>query len=826
MYHCTKEIPKKFMKTKFLGLKNSKIATLTYSYFLSRHVRFIFSKTGVWAEQYTVNQRKEVEEFWKGTVTNDHVSSREKQLQPSSYILSMFPYPSGKLHMGHVRVYTISDVMARYKRLKGHQVIHPMGWDAFGLPAENAAIERGIQPSEWTLSNIKAMKEQLLQLGCSFDWDREVTTCNEDYYRWTQHIFIMLHQAGLVYQKMAPVNYDPVDKTVLADEQIDEEGRSWRSGVEVQKVLCKQWYVRTTAYSKSLYDGLNEVDEELWRDIISLQRNWIGQCDGVRFQFQTCSGDQSRNRDEDISIFTKHPLHIANLSHILLSPNHTLNRKKFYKVCLYMCLCLNIQAVNPFTGRLIPLFVSFTHSFGEFLDHHLAFPMINKQDNQFASEMGILFKPGETFESLNNLLKRTEELKIGSHVTSEKARDWLISRQRYWGTPIPIVHCKKYGVRAVPVSLNDLPVKLPPYSSLPNNDDDDDGDNNNNGDDDGECDCDGYGERETDTMDTFVDSSWYFLRYLDAKNLDVPFRRSRLEGCLPVDLYIGGKEHAIMHLYYARFLHHFFHDLNLTPCKEPFRNLLTQGMVLGQSHKTSDTNRYLRADEVTLSQDNKTYIEKATNKPLKTCWEKMSKSKHNGVDPQSIMDEYGCDSTRLAILANVSPKSDRQWSNEIFVGVLRWQRRLWALAHKFISLRSPSLVNNLRRPSTPDNDLANDGDDGNDDDDDRRKKISFHLERTFLLSTSLSRMQMLSTILSKYPESVIRSSPMFERTLCDLVIVLSPFAPMFALELWEGLKSVNHTEEHYDWNSNVLKQKWPEVNDDFRLPMSVKVGFL
>lgn len=799
--------------------------------------RFLFSKTGTWEKTLTVETRKELEDYWKEKVTTHHVKQADRFLKEGRqkyYVLVMFPYPSGKLHMGHVRVYTISDAMARYHRLTGKYVIHPMGWDAFGLPAENAAIERGEPPAKWTYSNIVSMKQQLESLGLALDWDREYATCDPAYYKWTQYIFLKMYEAGLVYQKEGAVNWDPVDQTVLADEQIDENGCSWRSGAKVEKKFLKQWYIKTTAYSKSLIDGLNEVDPDLWRDIIALQRHWIGECSGIRLEFRLQNKGAAMERP--LSVFTTTPEAMYGASHVLLSKEHFLNTQDIYKdqtaSDLQTVIVTTLEATHPFTGRPLPVYIAPKRDFGEHLDCHVGIPCCNEEDEAFAREHALSYEQvldsdqrvinSDKFsgltrkEAFDAVAAYAKELSCGGDVTSERARDWLISRQRYWGTPIPMMHCPKHGT--MPVPFDQLPVKLPEITKFAGK-----GTSPLQNAEDWlqvkcpKCEDGGYARRETDTMDTFVDSSWYYLRYLDPHNETRPFSRDAAHTYMPVDLYIGGKEHAIMHLYYARFFNHFLYAEGDVPCKEPFVNLLTQGMVMGQSFKVKTTGKYLHRDQVDFS--GKAPVEKDTGAALRVQWEKMSKSKYNGVDPQDVLDEFGCDATRLCILSGVAPKSDRLWSPDVFQGVLRWQNRMWSLVHDLLAHRraidvTSTLTDNEFKQQE---ELLSDG---------RNyflNIVNFHMEKTFLISTAISRLHGLTNLLKKAPAEVMRGSDQFERALGDLIIMVSPFAPHFASELWKGVASAPNKLNNYDWEAEVLDQTWPVVDTDFCLPMKVEV---
>lgn len=583
---------------------------------------------------------------------NTFKSDIEKQ---KMYVLSMFPYPSGQLHMGHVRVYAISDAIARFYRMNGKNVFHPMGWDAFGLPAENAAIQRNIPADVWTKENIKNMKQQLNNLGCSFDWNCEIATCNPEYYKWTQKIFLQLHEAGLAYQKEALVNWDPVDQTVLADEQVDNNGCSWRSGAKVEKKLLKQWFIRTTKFAKSLLDGLSDPSLKDWKDIIKLQKHWIGDCDGYSFDLKVKSENDSNIKS--LFLWTKNPEDFKYSSFIAIKSDHLL-AKNFDP---------NLQVFNPFTEEFLPIIQTDELEFPENCDVRLGVPSRNDCDRIISEKHNLTYKKTVPMEEeRNEVLEKAHSLNIGGYPVSSKLKDWLISRQRYWGTPIPIIYCPKCGT--VPCDDKNLPVNLPAFepgstvmptknpSFLKT-----------------ECPkCGSEAKRESDTMDTFVDSSWYFLRYIDSKNDQKMFDENLVNKLMSVDLYIGGKEHAVLHLYYARFINHFLHSIGLVPNKEPFQRLLVQGMVMGRSFRVKGSGKYLTEAEITFTDDKKKKaIETSTGSSVIVTWEKMSKSKFNGVDPAEFISEYSSDTTRLIILADVAPTSHRNWSTAskiIFLG--------------------------------------------------------------------------------------------------------------------------------------------------------------
>lgn len=590
----------------------------------------------------------------------------------------MFPYPSGNLHMGHVRVYSISDTLARFQILCGNDAIHPIGWDAFGLPAENAAIERDIAPSTWTKSNITCMKTHLVQLGFNFDWEKEISTSDSRYYRWTQFIFLKLLEKGLAYQNtvriwlfgmetyfiilfmvlskliiefQAQVNWDPVDKTVLADEQVDDLGCSWRSGVKVEKKYLTQWFLKTTKFAKALYDGLNQECLENWKDIINLQKHWIGECNGVVVSFTI----DIEGKNISLDVWTDDPYKLIHGDFLVLSTSNALIQQLGdTEVCM--------KARNPLNSSDIPIYVSDTVTYPEGRDVYLACSSYNIKDMELASSLNVPMKRDSV--EINIVAENQKAIdialskEVGGYFVSSKLKDWLISRQRYWGTPIPIIHCKKCG--AVPVPHEDLPVTLPEINT------------SDSGiqtlakvDDWVNCkcpNCQSDAKRETDTMDTFVDSSWYYYRFLDPENDKEPFSKKCIDNHTPVDIYIGGKEHAVLHLYYARFMSYFLHSLGWTPTAEPFRKLLVQGMVMGQSYKLKTSGKYIPAEKV--EKIGKEYKDKDSGEPVLVQWEKMSKSKYNGENPERLLALYGCDTTRLLILADVPPATSRRWSDE------------------------------------------------------------------------------------------------------------------------------------------------------------------
>ncbi|KAK4873218.1 hypothetical protein RN001_015247 [Aquatica leii] len=768
-----------------------------------RQVRYLGLK--LWDQELVPEHKHKIEDYWASKIT---FNSYNKDAGNKYYVLSMFPYPSGNLHMGHVRVYTISDTIARFQRMNKKNVIHPIGWDAFGLPAENAAIERKVPPGEWTKTNIAHMKTQLKSLRCTFEWERELSTCDSRYYKWTQELFLKLLENGLAYQKEAFVNWDPVDNTVLADEQVDENMCSWRSGAKVERKLLKQWFVRTTRFAKDLYDGLDDPILEHWRDITKIQRNWIGECNGVSFQFVLDSGDL-------LQFWTANPEYVDQAKFISVRPSNPL--AKFDGMLLEDGVkLLNVKAKNFLNGELLPVYVS-GDVVSESCDTHVGIPVVSEQDKKFCDKYSIGYESDVTLigeqirEKQLEVCAKARSLGLGGYWTSAKLRDWLISRQRYWGTPIPIIHCSKCGV--VPVPKADLPVKLPEIKSGTLSETEDWVN--------ASCPkCKGPGKRETDTMDTFVDSSWYYLRYLDVNENRVMFDVDKAKAMTPVDLYIGGKEHATLHLYYARFISHFLYSLGLLPEREPFKRLLVQGMVMGRSFRVKGTGQYVpehKADVIDAKRNKA--VHKETGQPLVMSWEKMSKSKLNGIDPNEMLKEYGIDTTRLLVLADVAPTSHRNWNSATFPGILNWQKRLWLTVQEFIKFReSPPMLNR-------DGSFQKHEDYVFDSRNFYLKGANFNYSVAYQFNVAISKMQGLTNSLRKVPPSVFAHSLQFERTLGALLIVLTPIAPHFACELWSGFSAApNRLGDEFDWDRLVFEQKWPEVDNDYQLDLVYQVN--
>uniref|UniRef100_A0AAZ3NPC9 leucine--tRNA ligase n=1 Tax=Oncorhynchus tshawytscha TaxID=74940 RepID=A0AAZ3NPC9_ONCTS len=744
--------------------------------------RTLFSETGVWDRNYKADTRRRVEQWWHPRIMEQWRRDTKK-----FYVLSMFPYPSGRLHMGHVRVYTISDTIGHFQRMRGHQVLNPMGWDAFGLPAENAAIERGLDPEEWTKSNIQSMREQLDSLGLCFNWDKEVTTCLPDYYRWTQWLFVKLFKAGLAYQKEAVVNWDPVDQTVLADEQVDDKGRSWRSGALVEQKLLRQWFIKTTNYAKPLLDALAELPE--WYGVKAMQANWIGDCTGCYFDFHLkVNGEET---GETLAGYTSSPEAVFGAAYLSIVPSHRLLhgtspvRSALERVLQTGRDCLTeVTAHNLFTGQELPLVISSKQEF----EGHL--------DTVIGTWMCVWFTGLSREVAFDSITQKAREREVGGHLTSTKLRDWLISRQRYWGTPIPMVHCGFCGPVAVPEEQ--LPVTLPKLPSPTGKG----ASPLEHADDWISCTCPrckGPARRETDTMDTFVDSSWYYFRYTDPHNQDRPFERSLADHWLPVDVYIGGKEHAVMHLYYARFLSHFCRDQGLVGHREPFKKLLVQGLIKGQTFRAADSGQYLKRDHIDFTGEEPVQV--GSKAGLQVTWEKMSKSKHNGLDPQEVVQQYGIDTVRLYILYAAPPEQDILWDvkTDALPGVLRWQSRLWGLVTKLRRARQDGDVPNpslLKRKEQAD----------------ARKiwenknfaveQVTGHFTEDFLLNAAIARLMGLTNTLSNVSSRVLQHSVEFEEALATLCVMTAPMAPHLASELWAGGPLLSR-------GGDVLQQPWP-----------------
>jgi len=644
--------------------------------------------------------------------------------KPKTYVLEMFPYPSGRIHMGHVRNYTMGDVIARFRRMQGHEVLHPMGWDAFGMPAENAAMERKVHPGEWTWANINTMREQLKRLGFALDWGREFATCDPAYYGHEQALFLDLFEAGLVYRKESEVNWDPVDMTVLANEQVID-GRGWRSGAPVERRKLSQWFLKITDFAEDLLEGLQTLEQ--WPDKVRLmQENWIGKSRGLQFRFRLA---EPADGIEGVEVFTTRPDTIFGASFVAVAADHPIAQavaRQDAKAAAFIAECkaggtsaaeietadkkgydTGVEVVHPLDPEwrlpvYIANFVLMDYGTGaifgvpghderdfEFArQYHLPVRRVVAADPRAADEpigdeaengpgiaVNSRFLDGLTTEqAAAEVIRRAEDAGWGRGTVQYRLRDWGVSRQRYWGTPIPIIHCTACG--AVPVPRDQLPVVLPDdidfetpgnpldrhpswkHVSCPS--------------------CGGAAARETDTLDTFVDSSWYFIRFA-SQPADKPFDRAEAEKWLPVAQYIGGVEHAILHLLYARFWTRALERIGRIGISEPFKGLFTQGMVTHETYRAGDGS-WLSPDEVRRDGDDWVHIESGA--PVTSGRvEKMSKSKRNTVDPEPILAKYGADSVRWFMLSDSPPERDLEWSEAGIEGAWRFVQRVWRLAN-------------------------------------------------------------------------------------------------------------------------------------------------
>lgn len=675
-----------------------------------------------------------IESKWQESWEEEKIFSSVKSTgQEKFYCLEMFPYPSGRIHMGHVRNYTIGDAIARFHKMLGKNVFHPIGWDAFGLPAENAAIERGIAPGKWTYENIASMKTQLKRLGFSYDWERELATCDEEYYRWGQWIFLKLYEKGLAYKKTASVNWCPDCNTVLANEQV-VEGKCWRHGdTDVIEKELDQWFFKITDYAQRLLDGHEELSKGWPERVITMQKNWIGKSMGAIIDF---IGPQGKK----YPIFTTRPDTVFGVTFMVISPEHPMikemaqsgdhpeienflqevskqsKEERSSEKNEKLGIDTGIRIKNPLSGDEVPLwignFVLMDYGTGMIM----SVPAHDQRDYEFAKKYNLPIKPvirpneesglqnieeilkeqaftesgfsinsGE-FDGLSNsetierVLQKIEKEGIGKKDIQFRLRDWLISRQRYWGNPIPIIYCDSCGI--VPVPANDLPVKLPDtvdmkvkgksplenepeflHTTCPK--------------------CGGKARRETDTMDTFVDSSWYFLRYLSPRDTNQAVNPDESKYWMNVNQYIGGVEHAVMHLLYARFFNMFLFDLGLSPTEEPFQNLLTQGMVVNESYYDPINRKYFFRNELG---DNPKISPLDKNIKLQVRLDKMSKSKNNGIDPDEMVKKYGADSVRLFSLFASPPERDLEWSDQGIEGSFRFLNRLYRLNEQILEI--------------------------------------------------------------------------------------------------------------------------------------------
>lgn len=751
---------------------------------------------------------KKIEDKWQRIWQDEKTFKTEDDFSKEKYyVLEMFPYPSGKLHMGHVRNYSIGDAIARIKKMQGFNVLHPMGFDSFGLPAENAAIKNNVEPSEWTEKNTKEMEEQLDKLGFSYDWDREVSTCRPDYYRWMQWIFIQFYKKGLAYKKENPVNWCPSCKTVLANEQV-VNGECERCKSTVGKKNLSQWYLKITDYADELLKDLDKLED--WPDKVkTMQKNWIGKSIGAEISFDIV------DFDEKLKVFTTRADTVFGVTYMVISPEHPFVKdlikgrpeekaaldyieevshkndiERSSTVAEKTGVFIGRYAVNPITGKEIPIFISDYVLMGYGTGAIMAVPAHDQRDFDFAKKFNLdivpVVEPNDSNINVNNLtesfvaegkminsgefngLDNREAIEkiidyitekgIGKKTINYRLRDWLISRQRYWGTPIPMINCPKCGW--VPEKEENLPILLPKdveftgkgESPLATSKDF------------ANCKCPvcgGDAKRELDTMDTFLDSSWYFLRYCDPHNENMPFSKEKTDYWMSVDQYIGGVEHAILHLLYSRFFQKVFRDLGLVSNDEPFKRLLTQGMV---------------------------------NKDGK----KMSKSIGNVVSPDEIIKKYGADTARLFILFAAPPEKELDWSDEGVEGSYRFLNRVYRLA-----IETVERINDKQNNSKAQDDKKNS--------DDKElllmmnaaiKKVTEDAGGRFNFNTAISSIMELVNECYRYKELDHARTDLLVDAVKNVVILLYPFAPHIAEEMWESFDS-----------GRLGDQPWPSYDE-------------
>ena len=756
----------------------------------------------------------EIEKKWQTKwAEGDVFKVTEDPDKEKYYVLEMFPYPSGKLHMGHVRNYSIGDVLARFKKMKGFNVLHPMGWDSFGLPAENAAIKHGVEPSKWTWENIGEMREQLKELGLSYDWDREVATCHPDYYKWMQWIFIQFYKKGLAYKKENPVNWCPSCQTVLANEQV-VDGKCERCKTLVGKKDLSQWYFKITDYAERLLDNLEELPG--WPNKVKLmQKNWIGKSIGAEVTFEIDGFDKG------LDVFTTRPDTLYGVTYMVMAPEHPYLKELVagseYEepVNAYVDKVQHMSdiertsttnektgqftgryAINPLTGKKVPIFISDYVLMDYGTGAIMAVPAHDQRDFDFAKKFDLEIIPvvdsddpevdvydlkaafaaegtminSEMFNGMNNkeaiekIIDYLEEKRIGKKSINYKLRDWLISRQRYWGTPIPMIHCDDCGW--VPEKEENLPVLLPADVQFTGK---------------GESPlatsktfvnttcpvCGKPARRELDTMDTFLDSSWYFLRYCDPKNTEAPFSKEKVDYWMNVDQYIGGVEHAILHLMYARFFQMALYDLGLVSTEEPFKNLLTQGMVIKDGAK-------------------------------------MSKSLGNVVSPAEIIDKYGADTARLFILFAAPPERELDWSDKGVEGSFRFINRVYRMVYDF-SQNYSEVPESYEISGDADKNMAywlNYA----------IKKVSDDIGERFNFNTAISTIMELVNEMYRYKEGTVNPG-LFGAAIKDLIIMLAPFVPHVTEEMWE----------HLGYEGSVHDQNWPEYDEKALVKDTVEI---
>ncbi|GAB3465604.1 leucine--tRNA ligase [Azotobacter salinestris] len=776
---------------------------------------------------------------------------REQPGKDTFYCLSMFPYPSGKLHMGHVRNYTIGDVIARYQRMQGRNVLQPMGWDAFGMPAENAAMKNQVAPARWTYENIAYMKSQLKSLGLGIDWSREVTTCKPDYYRWEQWLFTRLFEKGVIYRKNGTVNWDPVDQTVLANEQVID-GRGWRSGALVEKREIPMYYFRITAYAEELLQSLDELTG--WPEQVkTMQRNWIGKSFGadIVFDYDVASIGEAGQ----LKVYSTRPDTLMGATYVAVAAEHPLAQRAAENSPALAAFIAECKAgsvaeadmatmekkglatgqfvVHPLTGDKLPVFVANYVLWGYGEGAVMAVPAHDERDFEFANKYGLPIRQayaaegkdfstaewqawyadkeglttvnsgkydGKSFtEAFDAIVADLESAAHGARKTQFRLRDWGISRQRYWGCPIPIIHCDSCG--DVPVPEDQLPVVLPedvvpdgtgsPLARMPEF---------------YECSCPKCGapaKRETDTMDTFVESSWYYARYASPTYDQGMVDPQAANHWLPVDQYIGGIEHAILHLLYARFFHKLMRDEGLVSSNEPFRNLLTQGMVVAETYYRTLENGgkdWFNPADVEVERDARAKVIGAKLKsdglPVEIGGtEKMSKSKNNGVDPQAMIDAYGADTCRLFMMFAAPPELSLEWSDAGVEGASRFLRRVWRLAQSHAAAGLPGVLDKAQL-SDAQKDI-------------RRaihaaiKQASTDIGQHHKFNTAIAQVMTLMNVLEKAKAESEQDRALLQEGLETVALLLAPITPHICHALWEALGK----------DGLIIDAAWPVVDE-------------
>ncbi|AEJ02481.1 leucyl-tRNA synthetase [Nitrosomonas sp. Is79A3] len=798
---------------------------------------------------------KNAQQYWEQTAAFKAIEITEK---PKYYCLSMFPYPSGKLHMGHVRNYTIGDVLSRYRRMQGYNVMQPMGWDAFGLPAENAAMQNNVSPAKWTYDNIAYMRKQLKSLGLSIDWSREIATCDSSYYRWNQWLFLRMLEKGLAYQTTGTVNWDPVDQTVLANEQVID-GCGWRTGAPVEKREIPMYYMKITQYADELLAALDTLTG--WPERVrTMQANWIGKSYGVDITFPADTGSGT---PQDLKVFTTRADTLQGATYVAVAAEHPIalhaaknnpSLRAFIQECKLGSakeadlatqekkgMDTGLFVIHPLNGKKLPVWVANYVLMGYGEGAVMAVPAHDERDFEFATKYALpikaVIKPldgdlemplaqayvehGVTFDSdefsglefqkaVDAIAAALEQKGLGSKRVHYRLRDWGISRQRYWGCPIPLIHCADCGI--VPVPDDQLPVVLPqdlvpdgsgnPLAKTPSF---------------YECACPKCGKtarRETDTMDTFVDSSWYYARYA-CSDQNQAMTDERVNYWLPADQYIGGIEHAILHLLYSRFWSKVMRDLGLMTLDEPFTNLLTQGMVLNEIfYRKSGSGRmtYFNPAEVNIQYDEqgKRYsaILQADNQPVESGGiGTMSKSKNNGVDPQKLVEEYGADTARLFMMFASPPTQTLEWADAGVDGAYRFLKRLWKQVYTHLQQGVAGIDPALHQTLTPElkslrcqlhQTIA---------------KVSDDLDRRHTFNTAIAAVMELMNGLAKSQGTDPASRNLMQEALENIVLLLSPIVPHICHELWRELKP----------GTELFDQPWPQADNAAMVQNEIKL---